>query len=159
MPAFASAWYGKIIRPSSWAAAFQFGFYELDLKKKKINQSISLSCLKLSSGFPLLIEAVFQPSAWPARPGAVGFRPASWPSLLPVPLLPSACRSACSVLRVPETRCTCSHVRVFTFVSSPLLLSHSFVPASWDLCGPSFLSFGSQLRCHLLRGPLCSHPL
>lgn len=26
-----------------------------------------------------------------------------------------------------------------------------------DLCGPPFLSFGSQLRCHLLRGALCGH--
>lgn len=28
-----------------------------------------------------------------------------------------------------------------------------------DLCGPLFLLFSSQLRCHLLRGPLCGHLL
>lgn len=53
VPAFASAWYGKIIRPSSWAAAFQLGFYELDLKKKKINKSDHITLLlKTLQRFP-----------------------------------------------------------------------------------------------------------
>lgn len=78
-----------------------------------------------------------------------------WPGFPPAPPASPICVSWCVFCSL----CAWSALCLFLCGSLCMCVFSVGKELPQDLCGPPFLSFGCQRRCHLLRGALCGHPL